>query len=75
MAKSLTLDQVGSMFASGPVKARQAVGVVSHDTADRALTLRVTVCDLCTGDLYTVLPEEPDDIRPLRFVHAACVGF
>lgn len=75
MAKSLSLDQVGAMFTAGPVKARQAGSSAYGPSSNATVVLRVTPCSLCAGDLYTVLPEDPEEIRVLRLVHAACVGF
>lgn len=63
------------MFASGPVKAGQATSPAGSPGADLVTTYRVTTCELCAGDVYTVLPEGLIDVQPLRFVHASCVGF
>lgn len=75
MTKSLTLDQVGSMFGARPVKAGQPASTLARFAISGPVTYRVTVCELCEGDVLTVLPDEPDDIVALRFVHAHCVDF
>lgn len=63
------------MFQTGPIKARQAEAPAQTDTDDRPIVFRITACLVCAGDLYTVLPEDPETIRVLRLVHAECVDF
>jgi hypothetical protein len=75
MPNRLTLDQVGAMFASGPVKSVTIQSSSTARTDDRAIVFQVSRCELCGGDVYTVLPEDPDDVRVLRLVHASCVDF
>lgn len=63
------------MFRTGPVKAGQAATSPAYAASQMVSVYRVTLCAVCAGEVFTVLPEDPEAIRPLNYVHAACVDF
>lgn len=75
MPSKLTLDQVGALFASGPVKVSAGPRSPAPLTATSPIVYRVTTCELCAGDLFTVYTEDLGDVQVLRYVHASCVDF